>query len=505
METKTIIWAALSIILATSAHAQGSALADGGNVTPVNLQTSSTTQRWQGFAGTIQFISPNAPSNVTAQGGEVNGTQFNITAACNVPTSVSGFILFSNSSTTPAGLTAGNLSQLDAFVAGDSDSGSNTFNSTSTFNIGGNIPSVPTTFTYVNSQAQTTRFREGYLNDASGNLVFAVAVDLDLAGYNGSSFDFQAILPTDNTTDTLFFVTTDLDIVCPTGRQPSGGGAGPPGGAQCIWLCDSWSACQNGTQARSCNLLSPCHTIVYPPLVRLCADEPRKAVTIRDADLIQEVEEARIDIDAPREIDATAGNPLTIPFRITNPNAQSIENVSVVLTMPTIRRAIRPLHTSPFAYLFGTRPLGLSTKPATWPLPSIPTKRLLPTSTTTFTIHTRTPLLTPQTITGTIDIYSGGIILESRPINIKVSVPPLALMHHKQERLTDVEILVDNRGNSGRVPLELMFNRRQSSLFTDYYAPRVSDDVVIFGHTFGRDYDYDTARIRSNRIIVEAP
>lgn len=506
METQKIIWIALLLSLSLVAHAQDSVKAEGGNVTRVDIFLVNETERWQGFAGTIIFIGPDAPANVTATGGEVNGTTFNITSACTNPTSVTGTILFSNSSAIPVGLVSGNLSTLDTFVGTtEGDSGTATFYTTSTFNIGGNIPGVPTTFTHVNTAFQQTEFREGYLNDASGNLVFAVEVDLDTQGYNTSFFDFQAILPVFNRTDTPFFVTTDLDITCPGGRRPGGGGAGAPGVGQCIWSCGNWTTCQNGYQYRDCQLISACNYLIEPPLTRICADEPRKGQVITQDDLIRDIHDQDIIIEYPTELTAIAGDPFSVPITITNNAAFSVEDISATLNIPTTIQQTQPLHTNPLLYLFGTTPLATRDVPAIWLQLTNDHITIPPQQTRQLTIDYHTPLITPQTIPSTLTVHSGQVPLTTQPITIKTETPPFTIMHTKKEHTTNIHILIDNRGqHTQRIPLELNFNKGRSSVFTDYYTPRLpADQITIYHQAYARDYHYETVRARTRNLVAE--
>ncbi|PLW79797.1 hypothetical protein C0585_05960 [Candidatus Woesearchaeota archaeon] len=79
--------------------------------------------------------------------------------------------------------------------------------------IGGNpaLTTCPTISTFVNDTAQSALFQEMLLNDSQQRLVYATIAEDDADGYrNGTTFDFQAIVPdtlsTATTTNYYFFV-----------------------------------------------------------------------------------------------------------------------------------------------------------------------------------------------------------------------------------------------------------------------------------------------------------
>jgi len=144
METEKVILLTITtmMMIAGTAHAQSTVTAQGGNITPLSILSTSDTEFWQGIPGRVNFIGPLSPTNINATGGDINRTDIDIPSPCTNPLSVKGFILFSNSSTPPAGLTAGNLTYLDSWMGNpESDSATRTYTDFQTYNIGGSINS----------------------------------------------------------------------------------------------------------------------------------------------------------------------------------------------------------------------------------------------------------------------------------------------------------------------------------------------------------------------------
>ncbi|MBW3018373.1 hypothetical protein KY325_04385, partial [Candidatus Woesearchaeota archaeon] len=191
--------------------------ASGGYITYMNLSVQQQTAHWTGFFGQFIFAQPSfAPSGLTAGGGNLSLQSFNVSTACANPTNITGVLLFTNATSLPTGLVSGNLILLDSLVPGVSDSPSNTFAQNSTYVIGGNtINNVPTTHTYINSTAQNVSFKEGYLQDSNGNLVFASVIEENVPGFNLTTYDFQAIVPVINYGPSNYNVFIDISYTCP--------------------------------------------------------------------------------------------------------------------------------------------------------------------------------------------------------------------------------------------------------------------------------------------------
>ncbi|MBD3260065.1 hypothetical protein GF371_05585, partial [Candidatus Woesearchaeota archaeon] len=202
---------------ATVLVSAGSVNATGGFISYMNLTVQQQTAHWTGFFGQFIFAQPSfAPSGITAGGGNLSLQSFNVSTTCPNPTNITGVLMFTNASALPSGLTPGNLTLLDSLVPGFSDSPSNTFTQNSSFVIGGNtINNVPTAYTYINSTAQNVSFREGYMQDSSGNLVFASVIEENIPGFNLTTYDFQAIVPVINYGPSNYNVFIDFTYTCP--------------------------------------------------------------------------------------------------------------------------------------------------------------------------------------------------------------------------------------------------------------------------------------------------
>jgi hypothetical protein len=256
---------------------------EGGNISDVDVDQAANSS-WHGVCGQTATSAP-VPITVTAVPGNVTYLTIN-TGAASCASGVSELVfLFSNSSTPVTALSRGNLSVLDSFINRPSENASSTFVMSSSFTTAhfGTITGVPTTYT--NSAVPGT-FRLGYLQDQAGNLVFITTPVSDQAGYNGSLYDFQLMLPTRNGTDVPYYLTVDL-LCNPTNvtppHPPGGGGGGthtpywnqtggnvtppiePPQGngtniTQCeiVLYCDEWGSCADGYRYQACRDLTNC-------------------------------------------------------------------------------------------------------------------------------------------------------------------------------------------------------------------------------------------------------
>jgi len=273
------------LFLVLAAFAQSYAPSEGGNISAVNT-TSDSNSSWHGICGQAT-PSASTPLAVAAVGGNVTALSVNTgSSAC---TAGIGrlVLLFSNSSGAITSLSRGNLSVLDAFIGRINENGTSTFllsESFATANFG-TITGVPTAYT--NSPAPGT-FRFGYLQDQNGNLVFIADVLSDRPGFNGTAFDFQLMLPTNNGSTVTYYVTADLLCLSENATPPSnppGGGGGthtpyypgnatapvepphpPENASQCdiILFCDEWGPCEGGFRQQACRDLSNCsNTEVY--------------------------------------------------------------------------------------------------------------------------------------------------------------------------------------------------------------------------------------------------
>lgn len=512
MAQKTIILLIMLCLLGTIAAAQDSTSAVGGNITEVNIVDKTQTDKWQGFVGRITFVGPDSPANISANGGNINRTNFNFTSACAVPASVSGTILLSNSSTAPAGLVAGNLSKLDDFITNASpENASNTFPTTSTFTVlGGSIPGVPTAHTYVNSTAQSSVFREGYFNDAAGNIVFAIDVDLDTTGYNTSSFDFQILAATHNRTTTPYYITSDLTITCPSAPTPPGGGRGGRG-YYCVreWDCAPWELCTDGVQTRTCTIrqtLSCRDPAVQPPLERTCSPGVEKPQTIEESDIIQNLKQLEpLRVTTQHTIPAFIGELFEAPITLYNPNPVSIEWMTTILSGPTRFYALESLHRAPILYHFGLIPLHPTNHEQGF-LGLEEQYRIGPQEEKTILVKQHAPLAKPQTIPATFTTYAGETRIGQTETTIDLNAKPFSVQTRQDGHNTEVTIIIDNRGNEARTAyVQLDFNNGITTQSTDVYSLDLPvNDVGIYAYAYRINFPYDhiIARYKNKKLEV---
>lgn len=503
MEAKEIILTTtiITILIACSAAAQN-VTAQGGHITPLNILSTSDTEFWQGIPGRVNFIGPLSPTSVNATGGDINRTDIDVPSPCTNPTSVKGFILFSNSSTPPVGLTAGNLTKLNKIMGNPkSDSAQNTFTSTTNFNIlGGNVNSVPTTHTIANCKRQNFTFREGYFNDAADNIVIGVEVDFGEIGFNTSRFDFQAMLPVFNKSTTEYFISTDLDITCPEERI--GGGGGWHAG-YCLpdWICGNWSECRNGTQTRECHITGPCRGIgAVPAMTRKCGAPPEAPIG-REQEIIEQISRRRLEITAPETIFTYAGGLMSAIVEIYNPNAYSVENLEVTIHTPTIFQQFLPLHKEPRFYTISAIPIQPIARQLGWAKLESEKTRLDPGEMKSYTIQRITPLIKPRSIKTYIETLSGPVSVGKADTTILTETKPFTMWIEREGQNTEVQIIIDNRGKkSKKAEIELNMNKGKSSAFTEVYTLELpADQVSVYGYTYLTPFQYDTVTAKYGR------
>ena len=194
---------------------------EGGNVTPVDFYGSLNATYWDGIYGEVVL---GAGANYTYV---VNGnliTELNMLVGDpNCTTSfLSMHVIAVNDTSITAPLSIGNLGVLDAFIGAGAEDGTNTFSSTSTFVLTyGTYNNVPTAYTFANN-ASSLDFREGYLNDAAGNLVFVTEVVDNEPNWNGSTSDYQMILP-NNGAPVNYTLWIDINYTCASVTPPDDG------------------------------------------------------------------------------------------------------------------------------------------------------------------------------------------------------------------------------------------------------------------------------------------
>jgi len=193
---------------------------EGGNVTELNITDLRNSTRWDGIYGDVILGMLGSTYNHNVIGNQV--VHVNLLAeqpSCIYQSLIMHVIAVNSSSLTPP-LSPGNISRLDAFING-SENGSATFKYTSNFTLSyGTFANVPTTYTYANN-ASSPDFREGYLNDAAGNLVFVAVVVNNRPDWNGTTSDYQIMIP-NNGSSTAYTLWVDVNYTCVTQPPPGG-------------------------------------------------------------------------------------------------------------------------------------------------------------------------------------------------------------------------------------------------------------------------------------------
>ncbi len=211
------------LFLASAAFAAGNDTTEGGNITHADIAQPQAPSTWHAVFGHVSGL-PFSPATINATPDNLTLLDISTgSSSCAYGVSVLN-LLFSNSSSAITSLSPGSLGALDSFVERNVQNGSGTFASSTTFSTAsyGSISGVPTTYT---EPASSQVFREGYLQDQAGNIVFITPAVGGQIGFNMTPVDFQAILPTSNGTALVYYAT--VDIACnpapPPPPQPGGG------------------------------------------------------------------------------------------------------------------------------------------------------------------------------------------------------------------------------------------------------------------------------------------
>lgn len=501
------------LVLSVAAHgvqAIANLTAQGGNITKVGFNATRQTDHWQGVAGQVFFSTAPATTNVNATGSFVNGTNINFTIDCDDPISASGFIAFSNSSTPPTGLVAGNLAILDMLTGNKSDSGTRTFTTTSTFALpSGSVSGVPTTFPFVNQSPQSSTFRVGYFNDAIGSIVFIAEIFANLLGYNESFFDYESLLVAPNKTTKAYFIFADITFTCPA--VVSGGVVLAAPACVVFWRCDPWGPCQpNGLQYRKCWPHSICPnvtTFLKPPLVRTC---------------IPKLREERPEIISEREI--LIGNltlnltpdhayilePKEMHGTFQNWNDFSLEDITYTITTPRIYTAFALAH--PGWMLWWNTLLGgwtdhgqAEARALDWiVIPPEPLERLNPHSIEPYAFTLVPPVMHPKVVDIGVSTYSGPVRVKSTIAPLIVDVHPFQIAGEwrKSQNILVLYFVVDNRGRKEKsINIEVALNQGRSTLIGELLGPlRVpAGRVMIYGHEYRM-----SPRMRNRDVVIDA-
>jgi len=183
-----------------TASTAGTVLAQGGNITEINLTVESITQRWQGYYGEVS-------GNITLENAA--GDLF---YRWNVGT-VTGEVYATQDSSAPIwggisgdDVTAADLDTVIGWSDG-ADNATNTFTADSNLaiDIMGSVTGASTrdaVYTYTNSTAGTD-WQTILLRDGSGtaitDYVFATFINADQDAFNSATADFQLLVPEDHT------------------------------------------------------------------------------------------------------------------------------------------------------------------------------------------------------------------------------------------------------------------------------------------------------------------
>ncbi len=175
--------------------------AQAGNVTQVNIASTTITQSWQGYFGTItaSLVLADSSNNqfynwsIINPSGEVYSSPNSSVAWANIK-------CFNY---TADGAEAINLSIVQGATwfnisSSSADAINNTYNITthSGFDVGSvaiSPNSCPSTYVYDNTGYQTSSFENILLTDNS-SLVFTTILEDDVTGFDASSYDFQMLV-----------------------------------------------------------------------------------------------------------------------------------------------------------------------------------------------------------------------------------------------------------------------------------------------------------------------
>ncbi|MCK5282030.1 MAG: hypothetical protein KAK00_01345 [Nanoarchaeota archaeon] len=179
--------------------------AQGGNVTQLTINTTSLTANWQGYYGNISGI-------ITLDDGDGNtlydwydetislvgeiyaANQSGITWSDVICVNLTG-----NGTTGYSGINQTVLEDMYDISHSAKDGFDETFDSEINITIGSTgLGACPGTHLYVDNSSQTERWNETLLTEnATGAVIFAVAVEENDPGFNGKQWDFQMIVAED--------------------------------------------------------------------------------------------------------------------------------------------------------------------------------------------------------------------------------------------------------------------------------------------------------------------
>jgi len=172
-------------------------IAEGGNITPMNISGDAQTDAWQGFYGEItgQIILGDNSCDKMYDWSLVN---------------LSGEVYLSvNNAVAWAAIAGQQVCTVDEGLTGTgSDRVNRTFtnNTLAGWDVGGTpINGACQTYTYVNNASQNVSFEEIILNDGTTQYIYATKINADTAGFDGNTHDYQIIVPDNTSTQTTTY------------------------------------------------------------------------------------------------------------------------------------------------------------------------------------------------------------------------------------------------------------------------------------------------------------
>lgn len=178
--------------------------AQAGNMTPLTINSSKLSTRWQGYYGNITgTITLDDGSANTMYSWAVTNAQGEIYAVNNTNTPAWAQLECFNFSDDTQNITLSNLEGSLGTISTNDESVNNTFNLslTNTFTIGesntiqGSVGCRAVSL-YVNNGPDELRFNETILfnNASKDSIVYTTIIEQDETGFSGSTLDFQMIV-----------------------------------------------------------------------------------------------------------------------------------------------------------------------------------------------------------------------------------------------------------------------------------------------------------------------
>lgn len=173
---------------------------NGGNLTHMDIERNSYTERWMGFYGVI------SNNTMTIENSNANNTNAIQYISTGISVHEGDYLIITTSPSPPelSGLRAGNISSIDEITGRGGESGSNTFTYSASYMIpfsGTILGDVPSLYMF---DSREHYFREALLADSNGDPVFAVPIEPQDMENNKSHY-FQLMLPQNGSIPYYFF------------------------------------------------------------------------------------------------------------------------------------------------------------------------------------------------------------------------------------------------------------------------------------------------------------